>query len=694
MPLDHGDPGCGVHFHASDGAVEAEQIRLLLQNPADVPANLINAGLVALIVWPLYPAWTMVLWLGLVCIVSLTRGLLRHRFAHATGDARTSPNWARLFTLNAFVAGCLWGVSASVILMTPDPVYYNFIIFVLGGMMAGGIVCIAVNLRAILAFILPTILPAIAALAVHGGLVQIEMALMLALFTFALVWTGRSINRSITENVRLRFGQEALVIKLRSSEAAMAASQAIAHVGTWVIDLQSKSSAWSAETYRIFGVDPAVFKPSFEALLARTHPDDRKTVSADYETLLATGTSRGIDYRIVMNDGTVKHVHELGQAIYDANGRPVQVIGTVQDVTEQIRDEAASAMLAAIVNSSNDAIISETVAGTILSWNKGAEQLYGYRAEEAIGQSVRMIIPEERRHEVDRNLAALANHQGIDPFDTERLRKDGTRVPVSIAVSLTRDAEHTVVGASIIARDISDRRVAADALAYRDRLSHAVTVGTGMLVKAQSLDLGMPEALRVVGEAMRVDRILVVQSLVGRVPPLAWRHYWEATDIQVSIAGAQFPAEGVGPTVGATWDGLLTDGKPVIVQLAISEGPVRDLLDRIGTKSMVIVPIFVGDVFWGGLSADACATAREWSENEIDTLRTFADIAGALIQRAETLHSLETSEARFRAVTETAQDAIITIDGAARIGLWNRAAERILGYTEVDPIGWTGIGVT
>jgi diguanylate cyclase (GGDEF)-like protein/PAS domain S-box-containing protein len=680
------DLGRGVDLRSSDAAVEAEQIRLLLQNPADVPANLINAGLVAVIVWPLFPTWVMVLWLAFVCIVSLTRALLRHRYARATGDARTSPNWARVFTLNAFVAGCLWGLSASVILMTPDPTYYNFIVFVLGGTMAGGIVCIAVNLRAMLAFILPTILPAIMALAVRGSLVQIDMAVMLALFTCALVWTGRSINRSITENVRLRFGEEALLVKLRSSETAMAASQAIAHIGTWEIDPQTKVDTWSAETYRIFGVDPAGFKPSFEEVLARIHSDDRKAASEDYARLRATGTSPGIDHRIVMADGTIKHVHELGQTIYNTDGRAARFIGTVQDVTERLRGEAASALLAAIVNSSNDAIISETVTGTILSWNRGAERMFGYRAEEAIGQSVRMIIPEERRQEIDKNLATLANRHGIEPFDTERLRKDGTRLQVSIAVSLTRDANKAVVGASFIARDISERQVAADALAYRDRLSHAVTDGTGILVKALSLDLGMPEALRVVGEGLRVDRVYVLQALVGHAPPMVLRYCWEVEGIQMPLRGIQVPVAEL-QAVFTEWFERLSHGEPVFGQLATSEGLIRVLFERLATKSTLVVPIFVSGVFWGTLSAEACIRVRDWNTSEIDTLRTFADIGGALIQRTEAQHSLEKSEAGLRAVTAAAQDAIITIDGAARIGLWNRAAERILGYTAEEAIG-------
>ncbi len=308
----------------TEGAVEAEQLRLLMRNSADVPVTLINAGLVALVVWPLYPAALVALWLGLFATTGLTRILLRRRFANASSVMKTSRRWSRALTRHAIATGCLWGLSASVILMTTDPIYYDFIVFVLGGMMAGGVVCLSVNKRAMLGFVLPTVLPAIVLLIVHGGLVQIEMAAMLSLFTLVLVSTGGSINESITQNVRLRVGQEVLVATLRASEAT-------------------------------------------------------------------------------------------------------------------------SASLAAIVDASDDAIISETATGKIVTWNRGAERLFGYRADEAIGQDVRMIVPDERSNEIDRNLATLARGQRIAPFDTERLRKDGTRVQVSIAASLTYDSARSVI---------------------------------------------------------------------------------------------------------------------------------------------------------------------------------------------------------------------------------------------------------
>jgi PAS domain S-box-containing protein len=120
--------------------------------------------------------------------------------------------------------------------------------------------------------------------------------------------------------------------------------------------------------------------------------------------------------------------------------------------------------LAAIVTSSTDAIIGKTLDGTITSWNPAAERLYGYTAEEAVGQSIALIIPSERRHELAEILARVDRGERVEPYQTKRVRKDGKRVEVSVTISPVRDAEGRVVGASAIARDISQHRRSEQAL--------------------------------------------------------------------------------------------------------------------------------------------------------------------------------------------------------------------------------------
>jgi len=116
-------------------------------------------------------------------------------------------------------------------------------------------------------------------------------------------------------------------------------------------------------------------------------------------------------------------------------------------------------LLAAIVQSSDDAIVSKDLSGTIMSWNTGAERLFGYTAEEAVGRPITMLLPPERLHEESRILATLVRGERVDHFETERVRKDGRRIQVSLSVSPIRTSDGRIVGGAKIARDISERKL-------------------------------------------------------------------------------------------------------------------------------------------------------------------------------------------------------------------------------------------
>ena len=134
------------------------------------------------------------------------------------------------------------------------------------------------------------------------------------------------------------------------------------------------------------------------------------------------------------------------------------VVITFVDLTERKKAEAARSRLAAIVESSSDAIIGKTMAGKINSWNRGAEQMYGYSAEEAIGQHISFIAPTEKSDEIAGILAQLQRGERVDHQETIRRRKDGRLIHVSLVVSPILDGEGHIIGASTIARDITDRK--------------------------------------------------------------------------------------------------------------------------------------------------------------------------------------------------------------------------------------------
>lgn len=130
----------------------------------------------------------------------------------------------------------------------------------------------------------------------------------------------------------------------------------------------------------------------------------------------------------------------------------------------RLKADKAIPLLAAIVDSSDDAIVSKGLDGIITSWNKSAERMFGYSADEAIGQSITLIIPLDRRKEEDTILSKLRQGERIEHFETVRVRKDGTTIDVSLTISPVRDATGQIVGASKIARDITDRKRAENAL--------------------------------------------------------------------------------------------------------------------------------------------------------------------------------------------------------------------------------------
>jgi PAS domain S-box-containing protein len=157
-------------------------------------------------------------------------------------------------------------------------------------------------------------------------------------------------------------------------------------------------------------------------------------------------------------DGSLVEVALTVSPIRDPGGEIVGASRIARDIGDRRRMELQALRLAAIVNSSEDAIVSKDLRGRITSWNPAAERMFGYTADEAVGQSILLIIPEERRAEEDHVLSRIAQGLSVEHFQTVRRRKDGQLIDVSLAVSPIRDSTGRVVGASKIARDITEQR--------------------------------------------------------------------------------------------------------------------------------------------------------------------------------------------------------------------------------------------
>ncbi len=178
--------------------------------------------------------------------------------------------------------------------------------------------------------------------------------------------------------------------------------------------------------------------------------------------MLAGETLRNHATALRRSDGSVRHVRIAANSHWDAD-RLIHSRWFVRDVTHERLAESARAHLAAIVQSSDDAIVSKTLEGIVRSWNRAAERLFGYTAEEAVGQPITLIIPPERVREEQEILEKLRCGERIEHFETVRVAKSGRRIDVALTISPICNANGLIVGASKIARDISEQKASEQA---------------------------------------------------------------------------------------------------------------------------------------------------------------------------------------------------------------------------------------
>ncbi len=196
-----------------------------------------------------------------------------------------------------------------------------------------------------------------------------------------------------------------------------------------------------------------------------THARDHKEETEHFRRLLEGNlTFYQAEKRFVRKDGRIIWGKLTVALARDNEGQPQFPIAMIEDITERQRAEEALQQYAGIVDSSNDAIISQTFDGIIFSWNPGAERLYGYTAREANGHPVSIIVPQEKEEELTSLLARLRRGERVDNFETTRLRKDGRVIDVSITTSPIKDAVGRTIGVSSISRDITERKRAEQAL--------------------------------------------------------------------------------------------------------------------------------------------------------------------------------------------------------------------------------------
>lgn len=342
------------------------------------------------------------------------------------------------------------------------------------------------------------------------------------------------------------------------------------------------------------------------------------------------------DTVLIAKDGTERPILDSAAPVRNASGELSGVVLVFRDVTEHRAAELAARRLAAIVESSDDAILGKDLDGIITSWNQGAERIFGYTATEVVGQPVLMLIPADRANEEPQILGRIRRGERVEHYETVRRRKDGTLLDVSLTVSPVKDSYGRIIGASKIARDITRRKQDEEALRRSEALKGAI------------LDSAMDAILSVdhegnIHEWNRSAEAIFGYSkadAVGRkmdeliIPPGQREYYHNRL--------AEYLMTGVGSLLGHPFDATLMRAH--------------------------------GKEFYGELAI---------TRNSQDEPAQYTCIARDITERKQA----EADRVFLSAIVESSADAIFSENVKGIITSWNRAAGRMFGYTAQEAVG-------
>jgi PAS domain S-box-containing protein len=357
--------------------------------------------------------------------------------------------------------------------------------------------------------------------------------------------------------------------------------------------------------------------------------------------------------------------------VFDEAGKVDGWIASLLDIGEERRADEVRRQLASIVDSSGDAIFSEDLDGIIVSWNRGAQRLYGYSAREALGQSIALVIPPELRDEEPAMLARIARGEHIENYETLRRCKNGRLIEVSLTVSPVRDAAGRIVGASKIARDITERRLASRALAQREEEQKALYEFTNRLYRADSLGAVYDAALDAIVSALHCSRASILrfdEHFVMRF--VAWRGLSERYRRAVEGHSPWSPDE-TNPEPVCLSDAAGADLPPELKKIVADEG--------IG--ALAFIPIAASGKLAGKFMAYYEAP-HTFTAGEVDLALNLARQLGFAVERMQAEHARRAAEQELRELSERLETEVEkrTLE---RDRIWN-VSEDLLGVSNFE----------
>lgn len=367
-------------------------------------------------------------------------------------------------------------------------------------------------------------------------------------------------------------------------------------------------------------------------------------------------------------------------------GLLAELAGDVAFGVRTLRERQAGARLAAIVTSSQDAIFIESLEAVVTSWNAAAETLYGYSAEEMIGRTVEEVLaPPDRMDEPRRLVERVRRGERITGHETQRRRKDGGLVDVSLTLSPIRDEAGAIVAVSVIGHDVTESKQAERERLARFRVVESMDRINRAIQGADDLDRMMSDTLDEVLSIFECDRAFLMHPCDPDSP--TWTVPMERSRPEypgVLALGLEMP---MSDEVAETLRILLAADGPVRFGPGSAHPLPEDVSERFGFKSFMSAALYprIGKPWQFGLHQ--CSYAREWTDEEADLLR---EIGRRLEDALSTLlihRDLKRSETEYRRLIETASEGVSQLDKNAVVTFVNARLTEMLGYAADEMVG-------
>jgi two-component system, chemotaxis family, CheB/CheR fusion protein len=376
-----------------------------------------------------------------------------------------------------------------------------------------------------------------------------------------LGWMGAAFGDAVERaGVRsLRLGRAQMEDVIRALPAAI-----------YTTDAAGRITFYNEAAAELWGCRPELGKSEFCGSWKLFWPDGRPMPHGQCPMAVALKEQRevrGMEAVAERPDGTLVHLVPYPTPIYDASGTLIGAVNMLIDISDRKRADVHAQELASIVESSDDAIVSKDLTGIIKSWNGGAERLFGYRAEEVIGKPITILIPADRIDEEPEIIERVRQGERVDHYDTVRRRKDGSLVDVSLTVSPLKDADGRIVGASKIARDITERKRAQEQQKLLvNEMKHRIknSLATIQAIATQTLKQHAKER----------DAFIARLHALGNAHDLLTAESWERAPLQAVVTQALKPFQEQHHeriAVEGPPDVWLDSTKSVVVAMAVHE---------------------------------------------------------------------------------------------------------------------------